>query len=297
MDTILYILSEIFKLFLLYNSHFLTLSFLSDHQDKNSAPHADEAFKAVGLAYATLSDAQKRRIYDMSGEEDPDNRGGGVRRGPNFHGQEVNPEDIFNMFFGGGMPGGMRAGPGVRVYSSGFGPAFQQRQRQRQQQQQQNPEGAWGQLLQFLPLLMIALLSFLNMPGDEGAGATGGSRYFSLTPVPPHTNPQATRWARVKDIPYYVSDQFLRTVARDRYQLTQVERLVERSYERYLVAECQSQKAYKSKLERLAKQATSSNTVLDKKAQDFELTRCTELEDLFPQYVPQKARERKHREF
>ena len=97
------------------------------HPDKNSAPHADEAFKAVGLAYATLSDSQKRRIYDLSGEEDPDNRGGGGARrggGANFNGQEVSPEDIFNMFFGGGMPpGGMVGmGPGFRVYCTGFGP-------------------------------------------------------------------------------------------------------------------------------------------------------------------------------
>jgi hypothetical protein len=41
---------------------------LKVHPDKNAAPHADEAFKAVGLAYATLSDSQKRHIYDRYGE-------------------------------------------------------------------------------------------------------------------------------------------------------------------------------------------------------------------------------------
>lgn len=41
---------------------------LKVHPDKNAAPHADEAFKAVGLAYATLSDEQKRHIYDRYGE-------------------------------------------------------------------------------------------------------------------------------------------------------------------------------------------------------------------------------------
>lgn len=41
---------------------------LKVHPDKNSAPHADEAFKAVGLAYATLSDTQKRAIYDRYGD-------------------------------------------------------------------------------------------------------------------------------------------------------------------------------------------------------------------------------------
>lgn len=165
------------------------------HPDKNSAPHADEAFKAVGLAYATLSDGQKRAIYDRYGEEDPDNRGGGgARRAGNahFHGQEVSPEDIFNMFFGGGMPGGAGGfgGPGVRVYSTGFGPGFafggmhpnmaRQQQRQRQQQPQEQETGFWNQLIQFLPLLMILMLSFFNMPGESATGV-GGSKYFSLT--------------------------------------------------------------------------------------------------------------------
>ncbi|OEU10220.1 J-domain DnaJ subfamily B Member 12-like protein, partial [Fragilariopsis cylindrus CCMP1102] len=37
------------------------------HPDKNPAPKSDDAFKAVGLAYGTLSDSQKRTIYDRYG--------------------------------------------------------------------------------------------------------------------------------------------------------------------------------------------------------------------------------------
>ena len=48
-------------------------------------PHTDEAFKAVGLTYATILDPQKRRIYTTSGEEDLDNRGGAARRGGGVH--------------------------------------------------------------------------------------------------------------------------------------------------------------------------------------------------------------------
>jgi len=40
------------------------------HPDKNSAPRADEALKAVGNAYEMLSDQEKRRVYDMTGEEE-----------------------------------------------------------------------------------------------------------------------------------------------------------------------------------------------------------------------------------
>lgn len=167
------------------------------HPDKNSAPHADEAFKAVGLAYATLSDPQKRTIYDRYGEEDPDNRGGGMRPGGggggvHFRpGQEVSPEEIFNMFFGGGMPGGMhmRGGPGMHFYTNFGGPGmrgaqFRQRQADPHAQARQEQVQGLGSLLQFLPFLLILALSFLNM-SDTGSStqtyAAGENRYFSLT--------------------------------------------------------------------------------------------------------------------
>jgi DnaJ family protein B protein 12 len=175
------------------------------HPDKNSAPHADEAFKAVGLAYGTLSDPQKRTIYDHSGEEDPDNRGGGMRPGGGMHmrpGQHVSPEEIFNMFFGGGMPGAgvhMRGGPGMHFSTNfggggqrGFGqggPGVRPRQRaqqgQRQQQQQQEETSPFGGLIQLIPFILIMLLSFFNM-SDTSSSTTssytaGENRYFSLT--------------------------------------------------------------------------------------------------------------------
>lgn len=173
------------------------------HPDKNSAPHADEAFKAVGLAYGTLSDPQKRTIYDRYGEEDPDNHGGGMRRGGggggvHFRpGQEVSPEEIFNMFFGGGMPGGanMRGGPGMHFYSNFGGPGmrgaqFRQRQRDPRAQAREEQAPGLGNLLQLLPFLVILAISFMNM-SDSGSSTTsyvtGENRYFSLTVRAPKT--------------------------------------------------------------------------------------------------------------
>jgi len=42
---------------------------LQFHPDKNKAPGATEAFKAIGNAFAILSDAEKRKQYDLYGSE------------------------------------------------------------------------------------------------------------------------------------------------------------------------------------------------------------------------------------
>jgi DnaJ-class molecular chaperone len=74
----------------------------------------------VSKAFQILSDPQKRSIYDQSGG-DPDSRFGGASSGmaQTFAGQqfegEISPEELFNMFFGGGLGGNM--GP----FGGGFG--------------------------------------------------------------------------------------------------------------------------------------------------------------------------------
>lgn len=54
---------------------------------------------AIGNAYAVLSNTEKRRQYDQYGEE---------RSHPSRHRRDfeadISPEDLFNMFFGGGFP-------------------------------------------------------------------------------------------------------------------------------------------------------------------------------------------------
>ncbi|EEH52791.1 uncharacterized protein MICPUCDRAFT_7992, partial [Micromonas pusilla CCMP1545] len=79
------------------------------HPDKCQATGADECFKRVGRAYACLSDEDKRAAYDRYGTEDP----GGMRGGGGGHAyrgfahDDIDPAEIFNMFFGnGGSPFG-----------------------------------------------------------------------------------------------------------------------------------------------------------------------------------------------
>ena len=159
---------------------------LKVHPDKNSAPQADEAFKAVSLAYATLSDENKRVIYDRYGDEDPDNRGGG-RGGMHMRhgGQDVSPEDIFNAFFGhmNGMPGGA-GGPGVHFYTNGFGPGmhFQAggpRGRQRNAQEAGEGDTGFAALLKFLPFLLMLIFSLSG--SQQGGGSKYEGQYFTLS--------------------------------------------------------------------------------------------------------------------
>lgn len=91
----------------------------------------------------------------------------------------------------------------------------------------------------------------------------------------------------------------MRTYARDRYQLGQVERMVERAYEQYLFEECGKQTDYKVALERKARQERDEaiRDIKTKKAAEFALTRCTELDDLFPERRRKPNNKRNHRNF
>ena len=93
--------------------------------------------------------------------------------------------------FGGGMPGGvnMRGGPGMHFYSN-FGGAgmrgaqFGRRPGQQQEARPTEQATGLGNIMQFLPFLLILVLSFFNSTGNSGHSASysaGENKYFSLT--------------------------------------------------------------------------------------------------------------------
>ncbi|KXN87425.1 hypothetical protein AN958_08856 [Leucoagaricus sp. SymC.cos] len=156
---------------------------LALHPDKNGAPGADEAFKMVSKAFQVLSDPQKRAAYDRSGGDPEDRFGGGgmssaffnqgAGRGASFDG-EISPEELFNMFFGGGGGlGGGFGGPGATfsfgpggpgVFTASFGPGgFTARGAGRgaTAAEETTPRSLFIQLLPLIILFGFSLLSAL----------------------------------------------------------------------------------------------------------------------------------------
>ncbi|KIY98031.1 putative J domain-containing protein [Monoraphidium neglectum] len=176
------------------------------HPDKNKAPKAEEAFKAVSRAFSCLSDADKRAHYDRTGYESRDaaatanaGRGGAARTrsgpfgpmgGGAFYGEaDIDPEEIFNMFFGAGA-----FGP-HRVYRSHFGnPQFAQRRARTgaPPSPQEQQRGAMLGLLQLLPVLLLVFMTLFSGSADPA---------YSLQRDAKYTQGLATTRLQV---PYYV---------------------------------------------------------------------------------------------
>ncbi|XP_026985747.1 dnaJ homolog subfamily B member 12 isoform X4 [Lagenorhynchus albirostris] len=129
---------------------------LKFHPDKNRAPGATEAFKAIGTAYAVLSNPEKRKQYDQFGDDKSQAARHGHGHGDFHRGFEadISPEDLFNMFFGGGFPSS-----NVHVYSNG---RMRYTYHQRQDRRENQGDGGLGVFVQLMPILILILVSALS---------------------------------------------------------------------------------------------------------------------------------------
>ena len=199
-------------------------------QDKNKAPEAEEAFKAVGNAYTVLSDPNKRAHYDAYGEDD--NTGGGQRaaRQQQYQREEdFSPEDVFNMFFNGGMGGGNGRG-GQRTYT--YRRQAAPRQAAHQQGGDEGPAALFSQFAHFLPLLLLLLFGLLSAPSSE-------EQLFGLDKSASFPVARVTLQSQVN---YFVNHQFAYRFQRDKRALEQVEAMVEAQAFKLAEEQCQKQK-------------------------------------------------------
>ncbi|XP_017339476.1 dnaJ homolog subfamily B member 12b [Ictalurus punctatus] len=199
---------------------------LKFHPDKNHAPGATEAFKAIGNAYAVLSNPEKRRNYDQYGEVR--SCAGRRRHSERDFQPDISPEDLFNMFFGGGFPSS-----NVHMYSNGRMHFSQQRGARREER-----GGGLAFFVQLMPILILVIVSTLSqmMVADPPYS-------LNYRPSVGHTQKRLTETLRV---PYYVSERFSQEYSG--MNLRQVERSVEDDYISTLRNNCWKEKQHKEGL-------------------------------------------------
>ncbi|CAN9499757.1 unnamed protein product [Ophioblennius macclurei] len=230
---------------------------LKFHPDKNHAPGATEAFKAIGNAYAVLSNTEKRRQYDQYGEE---------RTHPTRHRQhrdfeaDISPEDLFNMFFGGGFPTN-----NVHVYRNGrmhFG------HHNRQERREQQRDGGLALFVQLMPILILIVVSALSQ-----MMVTQPPYSLSYRPSAGHIHKRHTTHLKV---PFFVGDRFNEEYSGN--SLKNVERSVEEDYISNLRNNCWKEKQQKEGL--LYRARYFGDSELYQRAQRMGTPSCSRLSEI-----------------
>lgn len=254
------------------------------HPDKNGAPGADEAFKMVSRAFQILSDEGKREQFDRYGA-DPDSRQpttngfaghaqrGGMQQG-NMFGEEINADDLFNMFFGqglggqggfGGSPFVSFGGPGVRVHHFGGG--------RRAAGQAGAAQGAQTNWIQLLPLIVLFGFSVLSSLFSGAENFFSSSPSYSFENASPYTS---VRYTPNHKIPYWVNPTQVKSVSVQ--NLAQLDRKAEVAYVRSLRENCELEYQERERRKNNAYGFFSIDKVALTEAKNMKLPNCEQLQ-------------------
>lgn len=232
------------------------------HPDKNKAPGSVEAFKAIGNAVAILTDAEKRKSYDLYGSDEQLHHASTARRPQHARYEyaysrgfetEFTAEELFSMFFGGNIPT-------QHVYTQ-----RQRRFHRAEQQQYREPQSGYAAFINLLPIILLIGLSMM-------------SSFFISDPIYSLTPSQKFSVARKTNqlkIPYYVKDNF-----HSEYQgsVGRLEASVEEEYLNNLKHSCYRERNYKETM--LMKARNFGDRDLYYKAQNINTPSCDKLHSL-----------------
>ncbi|KAG7228012.1 hypothetical protein INR49_005633 [Caranx melampygus] len=212
--------------------------------------------QSIGNAYAVLSNANKRRQYDQCEEE---------RKHPSRHGPDngnfepdISPEDLFNMFFGGGYPSS-----NANVYANG------RMRHQRRERRERQRDGGLALFVQVMPILILVIVSALsqimvNSPPTASASGRDSAGY---------TQKRLTENLKV---PYYVGEQFSKEFVG--MNLKNLERTVEDDYISNLRNNCWKEKQQKEGM--LYRARYFGDTDLYQRAQRARTPSCAKLSEI-----------------
>ena len=260
----------------------------------------------VSRAFQVLSDPQKRATYDRTGG-DPDSRSfpsssgggggspfgngfpGGARGGPMFA-DEISPEDLFNMFFGGGGLGGgfnggifadgpgfmQFGGPGIRIHQFG-GPRMRRGGGGRPGAGQANdipPEepNLWRTITQLLPLILLFILPIISSLWGEASSHIPSGPQFKFHRTPPYTTLRTTPKHK---IPYFVDPSEIHDASPN--VLSNLGHRVEVKFLNDLSAECNYEMAAKQRQLEEARGWIFNDPVKEKKAREMQMPSCDRL--------------------
>ncbi|XP_068600554.1 dnaJ homolog subfamily C member 18 [Brachionichthys hirsutus] len=255
---------------------------LKFHPDKNFAPGATDAFKAIGNAYALLSNPEKRQRYDQYGDasaaqEAPQPSGhshpGHYRSFHRDFEPDISPEELFNIFFGGRFPTG-----NIHVYTNqgaSYSQFYQPRRRRAYERReevveenQNQSQNTFTAFLQLLPVLVLILISvFTQMMATNPP--------YSLF-YKPAMGLVVSRETQHMGVPYYVDKRFEKEYRGA--ALDELEKTIESDYIEYLQNSCWKEKQQKSDLANLGQLYRDER--LKQKAESMRLDNCEKLHRL-----------------
>jgi len=236
---------------------------LQFHPDKNKSSGATEAFKAIGKAFAVLSDAQKRKQYDSYGPESFDGSESSsheTNRHRHQQGQyhsywneeDFSADELFNLFFGGG---------GAYTASS-----TNRRRHANHTHAAPNGQANFTFSSSLMPILLILILSLLSnfMIGEPVYNLQKTNKYSIKRTTTDH------------HVSYFVKPDFK---VENLNELKKIERQAEEDLHIELRQSCFREKSYKETA--IWRARNYGDERLLKKAHEYETPSCTKINHIF----------------